>query len=133
VYGPRQDPHGEAGVVSIFFSTLLAGEAPKVFGNGGQTRDYVYVGDVARATLAASGRDGSVYNVGTGRETSVVELLDLCQRIAGTRFDATFMPARPGEIQRSVLDPSRAVDELGWRSEHSLEEGLRETYEFFRG
>jgi len=133
VYGPRQDPHGEAGVVSIFFSTLLAGEAPKVFGDGGQTRDYVYVGDVARATLAASGLDGSVYNVGTGRETSVVELLDLCQRIAGTRFDATFMPPRPGEIQRSVLDPSRAVDELGWRPEHSLEDGLRETFEFFRG
>jgi len=133
VYGPRQDPHGEAGVVSIFFSTLLANEAPKVFGDGAQTRDYVYVGDVARATLAATGRDGGVYNVGTGRETSVVELLDLCQRIAATRFDATFMPARPGEIQRSVLDPSRAVDELGWRAEHSLEDGLRETYEFFRG
>jgi UDP-glucose 4-epimerase len=133
VYGPRQDPHGEAGVVSIFFSTLLANEAPKVFGDGAQTRDYVYVGDVARATLAAAGRDGGVYNVGTGRETSVVELLDLCQRIAATRFDATFMPARPGEIQRSVLDPSRAVDELGWRAEHSLEDGLRETYEFFRG
>jgi UDP-glucose 4-epimerase len=133
VYGPRQDPHGEAGVVSIFFSTLLAGEAPKVFGDGAQTRDYVYVGDVARASLAAAGRDGSVYNVGTGRETSVVELLELCQRIAGTSFDATFMPPRPGEIQRSVVDPSRAVDELGWRPEHSLEEGLRETYEFFRG
>ena len=71
--------------------------------------------------------------MGTGRETSVVELLDLCQRIAGTSFDATFMPPRPGEIQRSVLDPSRAVDELGWRAEHSLEDGLRETYEFFRG
>lgn len=133
VYGPRQDPHGEAGVVSIFFSTLLANEAPKVFGDGAQTRDYVYVGDVARASLAAAGRDGGVYNVGTGRETSVVELLDLCQRIAGTSFDATFMPPRPGEIQRSVLDPSRAVDELGWRAEHSLEDGLRETYEFFRG
>jgi UDP-glucose 4-epimerase len=132
VYGPRQDPHGEAGVVSIFLSSLLAGEAPKVFGDGGQTRDYVYVGDVARATLAASGHDGGVYNVGTGRETSVVELLDLCQRIAGTSFEATFMPQRPGEIQRSVLDPSRAVDELGWRPEHSLEDGLRETFEFFR-
>jgi UDP-glucose 4-epimerase len=133
VYGPRQDPHGESGVDSIFFSTLLGNEAPKVFGDGAQTRDYVYVGDIARATLAAAGRDGGVYNVGTGRETSVVELLDLCQRIAGTRFDATFMPSRPGEIQRSVLDPSRAVDELGWRPEHSLEDGLRETYEFFRG
>jgi UDP-glucose 4-epimerase len=132
VYGPRQDPHGEAGVVAIFFNTLRAGETPKVFGDGRQTRDYVYVGDVARATLAAAERDG-VYNVGTGRETSVVELLELCQRIAGTNFEPEFAPARPGEIQRAVVDPSRAVDELGWRPEHSLEDGLRETWEFFRG
>ena len=90
------------------------------------------MGDVARATLAAAGRDGGVFNVGTGRETSVVELLELCQRVAGTSFEATFVPARPGEFQRSVLDPSRAVDELGWRPEHSLEDGLRETLEFFR-
>ena len=133
VYGPRQDPHGEAGVVSIFLDRLLAGEAPKVFGDGAQTRDYVYVGDVARATLAAAEHDGGVFNVGTGRETSVVELLELCQRIAGTDLDASFAPPRPGELQRSVLDPSRAVDELGWRPEHSLEDGLRETYEFLRG
>ena len=132
VYGPRQDPHGEAGVVAIFFNRLLAGEAPKVFGDGSQTRDYVFVGDVVRATLAAAASDGGVFNVGTGRETSVVELLDLCQRIAGTSLEATFMPQRPGELQRSVLDPGRAVDELGWRPEHSLEDGLRETYEFFR-
>jgi UDP-glucose 4-epimerase len=133
VYGPRQDPHGEAGVVSIFLDALLARDTPKIFGNGAQTRDYVFVGDVARASLAGAERDGGVYNVGTGRETSVVELLELCQRIAGTRVDPAFMPARPGEIQRSVLDISRAVDELGWRPEHSLEDGLRETYEFFRG
>jgi UDP-glucose 4-epimerase len=133
VYGPRQDPHGEAGVVAIFFDRLLAGEAPKVFGDGTATRDYVYVGDVVRATLAAAENEGGVYNVGTGRETSVVELLELCQRIAKTDFQATFVPPRAGELQRSVLDPSRAVDELGWRPEHSLEDGLRETYEFFRG
>jgi UDP-glucose 4-epimerase len=133
VYGPRQDPHGEAGVVAIFFNALRAGEAPKVFGDGSQTRDYVYVGDVARATLAAAEREGGVYNVGTGRETSVVELLELCQRIAGTSGEPTFMPARPGELQRAVVDPSRAVDELGWRPERSLEEGLRETWEFFKG
>jgi UDP-glucose 4-epimerase len=133
VYGPRQDPHGEAGVVAIFFNALLAGDTPKVFGDGSQTRDYVYVGDVARATLAAAGRDGSVYNVGTGRETSVVELLELCQRIAGTSYEPSFQPARPGELQRAVVDPSRAVDELGWRPERSLEEGLRETWEFFKG
>jgi UDP-glucose 4-epimerase len=132
VYGPRQDPHGEAGVVAIFFNTLREGGTPKVFGDGSQTRDYVYVGDVARATLAAVERDGGVYNVGTGRETSVVELLGLCQQVAGTSFEPEFAPARPGEIQRSVLDPSRAVDELGWRSEHSLENGLRETSEFFK-
>jgi UDP-glucose 4-epimerase len=132
VYGPRQDPHGEAGVVAIFFNKLLAGEPPKVFGDGAATRDYVFVGDVVRATLAAAERDGGVYNVGTGRETSVVELLELCQRIAGTSFEAEFVPPRPGELQRSVLDPSRAVDELGWRPEKSLEDGLRETWEFFR-
>jgi UDP-glucose 4-epimerase len=133
VYGPRQDPHGEAGVVAIFFNKLRAGEPPKVFGDGSATRDYVYVGDVVRATLAAVERNGGVYNIGTGRETSVVELLDLCQRIAGTELEAEFVPARPGELQRSVLDPSRAVDELGWRPEHSLEDGLRETWEFFKG
>ena len=133
VYGPRQDPHGEAGVVAIFFNALGAGETPKVFGDGSQTRDYVYVGDVARATLAAAEREGGVYNIGTGRETSVVELLDLCQRIAGTSGEPMFMPARPGELQRAVVDPSRAVDELGWRPERSLEEGLRETWEFFKG
>jgi UDP-glucose 4-epimerase len=133
VYGPRQDPHGEAGVVAIFFNALRAGETPKVFGDGSQTRDYVYVGDVARATVAAAERDGGVYNVGTGRETSVVELLELCQRIAGTGFEPAFLPPRPGELQRAVVDPSRAVDELGWRPERSLEDGLRETWEFFQG
>jgi UDP-glucose 4-epimerase len=133
VYGPRQDPHGEAGVVAIFFDKLLAGDRPRVFGDGSATRDYVYVADVVRATLAAGAADGGVYNVGTGRETSVVELLELCQRIAGTSLEAEFVPPRPGELQRSVLDPSRAVDELGWRPEKSLEEGLRETWEFFLG
>ena len=132
VYGPRQDPHGEAGVVAIFFNALLGGTAPKVFGDGSQTRDYVYVGDVARATLAAAESGGGVFNIGTGRETSVVELLELCQRIAGTSFEPEFAPARPGELQRAVVDPGRAVDELGWRAERSLEAGLRETWEFFK-
>ena len=130
VYGPRQDPHGEAGVVAIFFKRFLSGEQPRIFGDGKQTRDYVYVVDVVRATLAAAERDGGVYNVGTGRETSVVELFDLCRRVAGKGdVEPEFAPPRPGELQRSVLDVSRAVDELGWRPEHSLEEGLRETWE----
>ncbi len=130
VYGPRQDPHGEAGVVAIFFNRLLQGDTPKIFGDGRQTRDYVYVGDVVQATLAAAGRDRGVYNIGTGRETSVVELYELCRRVAGKDVEAEFAPPRPGELQRSVLDISRAVDELSWRPEHSLEDGLRETWEW---
>ena len=133
VYGPRQDPHGEAGVVAIFCRRLLNGEQPRIFGDGTQTRDYVYVEDVVRATLAAAEHDGGVFNVGTGRETSVVELFELCRRVADKDdVAAVFAPARPGELQRSVLDISRAVDELGWRPERSLEEGLRETWEWMR-
>jgi UDP-glucose 4-epimerase len=130
VYGPRQDPHGEAGVVAIFFNRLAGSEVPRIFGDGTQTRDYVYVGDVVRATLAAQNVGGGVYNVGTGRETSVNELLELCLRAAGHEVDPEFAPPRAGELQRSVLDPSRAVDELGWRPERSLEDGLRETWEW---
>jgi UDP-glucose 4-epimerase len=130
VYGPRQDPHGEAGVVAIFFTRLLEGEPPRIFGDGKQTRDYVYARDVVRATLAAEALDGGVYNIGTGRETSVVELLDLCLRVAGKNAEPEFAPQRPGELQRSVLDPGRAVDELGWRPERSLEDGLRETWDW---
>jgi UDP-glucose 4-epimerase len=133
VYGPRQDPHGEAGVVAIFFKRLLSGEQLNIFGDGRQTRDYVYVADVVRATLAAAEHNGGVFNVGTGRETSVVELFELCRRVADKDdVEAVFAPARPGELQRSVLEISRAVDELGWRPERSLEEGLRETWEWMR-
>ena len=131
VYGPRQDPHGEAGVVAIFFKRFLSAEQPRIFGDGKQTRDYVYSGDVVRATLAAAEHDGGVFNVGTGRETSVVELFELCRRVAGKEdVQPVFAPPRPGELQRSVLDISRAVDELGWRPERNLEEGLRETWEW---
>ena len=133
VYGPRQDPHGEAGVVSIFLDTLLIGETPKIFGDGAQTRDYVFVGDVARASLAAAERVGGIYNIGTGRETSVVELLELCQRIAETSVEPTFMPARSGEIQRSVLDVALAERELGWRPRHDLGAGLAETWAWIKG
>ncbi len=134
VYGPRQDPHGEAGVVAIFFTKLRDGERPKVFGDGSQTRDYVYVGDVARATLAAAEREGRVYNVGTGRETSVVELLEALP--ADRRHEPSSRSSRrrgPASSSGACVDPSRAVDELSWRPERSLEDGLRETWEFFRG
>jgi UDP-glucose 4-epimerase len=133
VYGPRQDPHGEAGVVAIFLGRLAAGEAPRIFGDGRQTRDYVYAADVARATLAVAGRDGAVFNVGTGEETSVLELYELCRRVAGVELEAEPAPARLGELQRSVLDVSRAESELGWRPEVGLEDGLRRTWESFAG
>jgi len=129
VYGPRQDPHGEAGVVAIFLGRLAAGEPARIFGDGSQTRDYVYAGDVARATLAAAGHEGGVFNVGTGIETSVVELYELCRRVAGSAVEAEQAPARLGELQRSVLDVSRAERELGWRPEVPLEDGLRRTWE----
>jgi UDP-glucose 4-epimerase len=132
VYGPRQDPHGEAGVVAIFFGLLAHGEAPRIFGDGTQTRDYVYVGDVARATLAAIGHEAGVLNVGTGRETSVLELFELCRRAAGSEVQATHAPARPGELARSVLDPSRAAAELAFTPLVGLEDGLQATWEWIR-
>ncbi len=133
VYGPRQDPHGEAGVVAIFLGALARGEQARIFGDGTQTRDYVYVGDVARATLAALGQEGGVFNVGTGRETSVLELYALCRDAAGSTTDAEHAPARLGELQRSVLDPRRAADELGFAAMVALEDGLASTWEFVSG
>ena len=132
VYGPRQDPHGEAGVVAIFLGLLATGGTPRIFGDGLQTRDYVFVGDVVRATLAALERAGGVFNVGTGDETSVVTLYEACCRVSGVERAAEYAPARPGELQRSVLDPSLAERELGFRAAASLEDGLRATWEWVR-
>jgi len=130
VYGPRQDPHGEAGVVAIFLGALVRGEQAKIFGDGLQTRDYVYVGDVARATTSTLGQDSGVFNVGTGRETSVVELYELCARVAGSDAPAEHAPARLGELQRSFLDPTRAADSLGFAAMVGLEDGLRATWDW---
>ena len=128
VYGPRQDPKGEAGVVAIFLGALAEGRTPRIFGEGKQTRDYVYAGDVARATLAAAGR-GGVFNVGTGIETSVLELYELCRKVAGVDLEPELAPARLGEIERSVLDVSKAKHELGWTPQVEFEDGLRRTWE----
>jgi UDP-glucose 4-epimerase len=130
VYGPRQDPHGEAGVVAIFLGALASGEAPRIFGEGRQTRDYVYVGDVARATVQALGQEGGVFNVGTGKETSVLELYDRCRRVAGSELEATHDAPRLGELQRSVLDPARASEQLGFMAFVDLEDGLRATWDW---
>jgi UDP-glucose 4-epimerase len=130
VYGPRQDPHGEAGVVAIFLGALAAGEQATIFGDGAQTRDYVYVGDVARATVSTLGQEGGVFNIGTGRELSVLELYDLCRKAAGSSAEAEHAPARLGELQRSVLDPGLAAEQLGFAAMVDLENGLAATWEW---
>jgi UDP-glucose 4-epimerase len=128
VYGPRQEPHGEAGVVAIFMGLLRDGGTPKIFGDGTQTRDYVYVHDVVRAMLLALSNEGGVFNIGSKIETSVLELYDAIQEVSGIRREPRLAPARLGELQRSVLDPSLAGRELGWRPERTLLEGLAETW-----
>jgi UDP-glucose 4-epimerase len=128
VYGPRQEPHGEAGVVAIFMGLLQSGGTPKIFGDGRQTRDYVYVGDVVAAALAAVGHDGGVFNVGTGIETSVLELYRGIVAATGSEREPEHAEARLGELQRSVLDPSAAQRELGWSPQVSLAEGLSRTW-----
>jgi UDP-glucose 4-epimerase len=137
VYGPRQDPHGEAGVVAIFCGKLLAGERPTIFGDGRQTRDYVYVGDIVEANLAAAAHPeahGS-YNTGTGAEASVLEVVAALREAAGVSeedFAPEFAPARPGELQRSWLDVTRARAELGFAAETDLVAGLKPTLEWAR-
>ena len=132
VYGPRQQPHSEAGVVAIFSDRLGRGEQLVAYGLGEPTRDYVHVGDVVRAFVvaAAAGRPGT-FNVGTARETSVLELLELLQREAGTEIEPELQPLRPGELERSALDPAAIERELGWRAEITVEQGLPETFRAF--
>jgi UDP-glucose 4-epimerase len=128
VYGPRQDPLGEAGVVAIFSGALLGDGTPRVFGDGRQTRDYVYVHDVVDAFLAAGQSDANgTYNVGTGVETSVLELGELLARCCDRAFEPQIVPPRPGEIQRIAIDSARAAADLGWRPGTSLADGLRAT------
>ncbi len=133
VYGPRQDPFGEAGVVAIFAQRLLQKNECVVYGDGGQTRDFVYVGDVARANLLAlkSSHVGPV-NIGTGRETSVNELYAKMAALAGTPRPARHDPPKPGEQRRSVIDPALASKVLAWQPQVSLEQGLAKTLDFFR-
>jgi len=132
VYGPRQDPHGEAGVVAIFLSRIRDGQQGTIFGDGSQTRDYVFVQDVVRAFVAAVGADGGVFNVGTGIETSVRELWQGCTEAAGLAAEAAPAEPRLGELQRSSLDAGRAEHTLGWRPEVDLPAGLRRTWEWIQ-
>jgi UDP-glucose 4-epimerase len=134
VYGPRQDPHGEAGVVAIFSRSLLAGRPTKIFGDGTDTRDYVFVDDVVDAFVKASGPagGGQRFNVGTGVETSVRDLHSEIARAAGAKDMPEFMPPRLGDLRRSCLDNRRAGEVLGWRPQVPLAEGVARTVEFFR-
>ncbi len=133
VYGPRQDPHGEAGVVAIFCGRLLEGKPCTIFGDGGQTRDYVFAGDVAAANLlAAEKRFDGPLNVGTGVETDVNTVYALLARAAGVSRPAEHAPARLGEQRRSCIDPRAAFSAIGWKPELTIEEGLSRTLEFFR-
>jgi UDP-glucose 4-epimerase len=139
VYGPRQDPHGEAGVVAIFCGRILDGRALTIFGDGEQTRDYVYVKDVAQAVFIASTQtlppierlDARGFNIGTGVGTSVNEIARLLIHAAGARVGMEYAPARPGEQQRSVLAVDKARDVLGWSPAVSLQDGLAATMEWF--
>jgi UDP-glucose 4-epimerase len=133
VYGPRQDAHGEAGVVAIFCGRMVAGQPCTIYGDGDQTRDYVYVGDVARANVLALNRPVSgAFNIGTGIETSVNQLFRALARIAGNSQPPVYGAPRPGEQRRSVISPARARAELGWQPELTLEEGLQRTFDSFR-
>jgi UDP-glucose 4-epimerase len=132
VYGPRQDPHGEAGVVAIFAGRLLSGERPTIFGDGQQTRDFVFVDDVADAFVRATEKAGGLtVNIGTGSETSVQQLYDLMARIAGFEEPARYAPPRAGELRRSALDPGRAAIHLAWKPWTSLDEGVQRTIDWF--
>ena len=136
VYGPRQDPHGEAGVIAIFCGRYFSGGRPKVFGDGTQTRDYIYVGDLVDAIMAAGDGDATgEVNIGTAEETTVLELID-ANRDAGeddNAFEPEFAPARLGELERSCLKVDKARDVLGWQSRVDVREGVARTIAYFRG
>lgn len=134
VYGPRQDPHGEAGVVAIFAQALLSGKPTKVFGDGSNTRDYVYVDDVVDAFVKAAGHAGAGqrFNVGTGIETSDRQLHSAVAAAVGGPDDPEFAPPRLGDLKRSCLDIGLAAEVLGWRPQVALDEGVRRTVEYFR-
>lgn len=134
VYGPRQDPHGEAGVVAIFANAMLAGRPTKVYGDGSNTRDYVFVDDVVDAFVRASGAGGcgQRFNVGTGVETSDRQLHAVVAKVVGVADDPEFAPARLGDLKRSCLDVRKAEMVLGWHPQVRLEEGIARTVDYFR-
>ena len=132
VYGPRQDPYGEAGVVAIFAVKLLKGEQPVINGDGLQTRDFVHVGDIARANVLASTRDGEILNLGWGKGTDINTIFRKLRMLTGSKAEEIHGPAKLGEVRFTYLDASRAGQALGWEPGVSLDEGLKQTVEYFR-
>jgi UDP-glucose 4-epimerase len=133
VYGPRQDPHGEAGVVAIFSQAMLEGKQPEIFGDGDQERDFVCVDDVVEANILAIKRgDGLAMNIGTGQKTSINRVFDLLKGIIGYRWEPLHGPARLGDVYQISLHSGTAERELGWKAQVDLEDGLRRTVEYFR-
>ncbi|MDQ7823166.1 MAG: SDR family oxidoreductase [Candidatus Eremiobacteraeota bacterium] len=131
VYGPRQDPLGEAGVIAIFTGKMLEGKSPVIFGNGEQTRDFVYVSDVVKANVIALEKGSrDIFNIGTGEETSVNTVFNELRKVLGSSGEATYQAARPGEVFRVYLDNRKALERLGWKPEVGLYEGLKRTVEF---
>ena len=133
VYGPRQDPYGEAGVIAIFISSILSGKRPRIFGDGNQTRDFVCVDDIVEANMAAIHRGHhTAMNIATGELTSVNQLYEMLKKITGFRWEADHGPARAGDVYRISLDCSKAERELGWTPKTDLAEGLARTVEYLR-
>ncbi len=133
VYGPRQDPLGEAGVIAIFAGKMLKGERPTLFGKGDKERDFCYVGDVARANLIAMTSDhNSTYNIGWGVGTNIQTIFDKLAEIIGFKSEPIYEPDKPGEVYKIYLDATKAKQELGWEPKVSLDEGLRRTVDYFR-
>ena len=133
VYGPRQDPHGEAGVVAIFSESLFRGDQPTIFGDGSSTRDYVFVEDVVEANLLAmEGGTGQIYNVGTGSETDLNELVIKLKTAIGAEIDTIYAPPRLGEVDKIALANDKIKRDLGWAPAHSLEEGFVKTAQYYR-
>ncbi|MCS7184783.1 MAG: NAD-dependent epimerase/dehydratase family protein [bacterium] len=131
VYGPRQDPNGEAGVVAIFIGRILKNKHIYIYGSGKQLRDFVYVEDVAKANVLALNKKG-VYNIGTGKAHSVLDIVDILERVHGRKIIRVFKPARKGEIFKSAFKVEKAANELGWRAKVSLYDGIKKTYEWFK-
>jgi len=133
VYGPRQNPHGEAGVIAIFLGLMLNGKRPTIFGDGTQTRDYTFVGDIVDANLLVMEKgDGEIYNIGTGVETSVQQIVDTIKELLEIELEPIYADERVGEIKRISLDATKAKEQIGWYPKYNFRSGLKKTIEYYK-